>query len=170
MRRTGTGRRGLPGLVLPVLVLPGLLLPGLLLASAVTPAMAEGRSPDETVIETSTQDGIRLSPPGTAQQAPRPEADHATGGPAGTTGAYRAHVATEMADWRRRMQSFDARVAAGSTRHAKAAEARLRSAWDAIEVEARHVQTASARDWDRTKKAYQTASLRMTAAWDKIRL
>jgi len=150
----------------PKLSLSKLSLVGLLLTGAVTPAMAEGRSPDETVIETSTQDAIHLAPPAAAQQDPQP----ATGGPADTYSAYRGRVTTEMADWRRRMQSFDTRVAAGSTRPAQVAQARLRSAWDAIEVEARNVQTASARDWDRTKKAYQTASLRMTAAWDKIRL
>lgn len=43
-------------------------------------------------------------------------------------------------------------------------------AGDDIKVEARNVQTASAQDWDRTTRAYQTASQRMTAAWDKVRL
>ena len=83
---------------------------------------------------------------------------------------FRSRVRDEMADWRRKMQAFDDDTEAHGKRVTKAAETRLRSAWDDTEVEARNLEVATARDWDRTKRSFEAASHRMAAAWDKVRL
>ena len=68
------------------------------------------------------------------------------------------------------MQAFDEKTEAQSRRHINSAETWLRAAWDDTEVEARDVQTATVRDWARTRRAYEAASHRMAVAWDKARL
>ena len=81
--------------------------------------------------------------------------------------SVRLKVQDEMADWRRKMQTFDDTMETSTRRHSTIAEARLRDAWNDTEIEARNVQAATARDWDRTKRAYDAASHRMAVAWDK---
>ena len=83
---------------------------------------------------------------------------------------YRSRVRDELAEWRRKMQAFDEKMEAQGKRVAKATETQLRSAWDDIEVEARNVQEATARGWDRTKRSFEAASHRMAAAWERVRL
>ena len=75
-----------------------------------------------------------------------------------------------MAEWRRKMQAFDEKTEAQARHHMNSAETRLRAAWDDTEVKARNVQTATAWEWERTKRAYEAASHRMAVAWDKARL
>lgn len=94
----------------------------------------------------------------------------APGSEAGPQGSFRVRVRDEMADWRRKMQAFDERMATSGHRHMDAAEKRLRDAWDDAEVEARNVQAATALDWARTKRAYEAAAHRMAMAWEKVRL
>lgn len=89
---------------------------------------------------------------------------------AGPEDSFRMQVRDKMAEWRRKMRTFDETVETRTQNHANAAEARLRTAWDDTEVEARNVQTAAARDWDRTKRAYEAASHRMAIVWGKARL
>ena len=104
-------------------------------------------------------------PPGeTATQSAIPESK------AGPQDAFRSQVQDEMAEWRRRMQSFDEAVAARGRHTVDASEIRLRAAWDDTELEARHVQAGAARDWLRTKQAYEAASRRMAVAWDKAKM
>lgn len=104
-------------------------------------------------------------PPGeTATQSAIPELK------AGPQDAFRSQVQDEMAEWRRRMQSFDEAVAARGRHTVDASEIRLRAAWDDTELEARHVQAGAARDWLRTKQAYEAASRRMAVAWDKAKM
>ena len=83
---------------------------------------------------------------------------------------FRSRVRDEMADWRRKMQAFDDNTEAHGKRVTKAAETRLRSAWDDTEVEARNLEVATTRDWDRTKRSFEAASHQIAAAWDKVRL
>ncbi len=104
------------------------------------------------------------SPGETATQSAIPESK------AGPQDTFRSQVQDEMAEWRRRMQSFDEAAAARGRRTVDASEIRLRAAWDDTELEARHVQAAAARDWLRTKQAYEAASRRMTVAWDKAKM
>ena len=104
------------------------------------------------------------SPGETATQSAIPELK------AGPQDTFRSQVQDEMAEWRRRMQSFDEAAAARGRRTVDASEIRLRAAWDDTELEARHVQAAAARDWLRTKQAYEAASRRMTVAWDKAKM
>ena len=104
------------------------------------------------------------SPGETATQSAIPELK------AGPKDTFRSQVQDEMAEWRRRMQSFDEAVAARGRHTVDASEIRLRAAWDDTELEARHVQAAAARDWLRTKQAYEAASRRMTVAWDKAKM
>lgn len=104
------------------------------------------------------------SPGETATQSAIPESK------AGPQDTFRSQVQDEMAEWRRRMQSFDDAAAARGRRTVDASEIRLRAAWDDTELEARHVQAAAARDWLRTKQAYEAASRRMTVAWDKAKM
>ena len=104
-------------------------------------------------------------PPGeTATQSAIPELK------AGPQDAFRSQVQDEMAEWRRRMQSFDEAVAARGRHTVDASEIRLRAAWDDTELQARHVQAGAARDWLRTKQAYEAASRRMAVAWDKAKM
>lgn len=83
---------------------------------------------------------------------------------------FRANVREEVADWGRKMHAFDDEVEARSRPHVDVAETKLRAAWNATEAEGRAVDNASAKDWDRTKRAYEAASSRMTAAWARVRL
>ena len=119
----------------------------IVVVAAMQHAMAQPGSPGETV----TQSAI-------------PELK------AGPQDTFRSQVQDEMAEWRRRMQSFDEAAAARGRRTVDASEIRLRAAWDDTELEARHVQAAAARDWLRTKQAYEAASRRMTVAWDKAKM
>lgn len=119
-----------------------------LMALSIAPAVAaDPRLPDHTIVPTSAPAAPPASPDG-----------------------FRQRVRDEMADWRQKMRSFDETVDSRVRHQATAAETRLRAAWDDTEVEARNVQTASAQDWARTKRAYEAASHRMALAWDKARL
>jgi len=121
--------------------------PALMMLTVVPQAMARPRLPGDTIIQTSV-----------------PERQ------AGPEDTFRLRVRDEMADWRRKMQAFDEKTEAQSQRHINSAEIRLHAAWDDTEVEARNVQTATERDWARTKLAYEAASHRMAVAWEKARL
>ncbi len=105
----------------------------------------------------------------------RPETPAMVVGPAvgatpGPEEAFRSRMHDEMAEWRRKMQAFDAKLETRGRRRLDAAETRLRTAWDDTEVEARNVETATDREWARTRRAYERAAHRMAAAWDKARL
>jgi hypothetical protein len=127
---------------------PALTMTLMMMMMIVVPqAMAQPRLPDDTVVQTSGPE---------RQAAPED--------------GFRLRVLDEMAEWRRKMQAFDERAETQGRRHIHSAEARLRDAWDDTEVEARNVQTATVRDWARTKRAYEAASHRMAVAWDKARL
>ena len=131
-------------------ILTTLAVAGTMLIAAVPHASGQGRQSDDTVIQTSV-----------------------SGTPDGPQESYRARVRDEMADWRQKMQAFDEKMETRSKGHIDAAERRLRAAWDDTEVEARNVQTgtatATAKVWERTKRAYEAASHRMAMAWDKAR-
>ena len=81
---------------------------------------------------------------------------------------FRARVLAEVEDWRVKMHGFDETMEARGKHQANAAEARLRTAWDDTEAQARYVQAATAPDWDRAKQAYRAASHRMALAWAKL--
>jgi hypothetical protein len=118
-----------------------------LMLAGPAPAAGQGSASDDEVIQTSiTRDA------------------------AGPQDTYRSRVRGEMAEWRRKMQAFEDRSETNGKRRAEAAEIRLRAAWNDTEVEARHVQVATARGWERATRSYEAASRRMAAAWDKVRL
>jgi len=125
---------------------PALVMTLMMMLTIVPLAQAQPRVPDDTVVRTS---------------APDPEIKD------GPEDRFRSRVREEVADWRLKMKAFDEKTEARSQRHIDAAERRLRAAWDETEVEARNVQTATARNWARTKRAYEVASHRMAVAWDK---
>lgn len=126
---------------------PALAMALTMMLSVVPLARAQPRPVDDTVVQTSV-----------------PERQ------ASSEDSFRQKVQDEVREWRRKMQVFDERTEAKSQRHIDAAETRLRAAWDDTEVEARNVQTATAREWTGTKRAYEAASHRMAVAWDKARL
>jgi hypothetical protein len=134
---------------------PALVMTLLMMLTFVPNARAQPRLPDDTAGQTAGQ---------TARQTVVPERQ------TGPEDSFRLRVRDEMAEWRRKMRTFDEAVETSTRRHANAAEARLRTAWDDTEVEARNVQAATASDWDRTKRAYEAASHRMALAWDTARL
>ena len=124
---------------------------GILLMAAAQPAAGQPRPASDT-------------------QAEKPSAPHPAAVPSDAHETYRSRVRDEMAEWRRKMETLDGKAQEGGTRVATAAETRLRAAWDDTEVEARKVDVATARDWDRTKRTFEAASRRMAEAWDRVRL
>lgn len=115
------------------------------------------------MIERSMQPAAGQSKPSAATAADTSSVNDA----AGEKATFRSRVRDEMADWKLKMHTFNERTEARGKHQTSAAEAALRRAWDKTAVTARNVQAASARDWERVKKSYETALNEMKNAWDR---
>ncbi len=135
-----------PGDIAVVAALSLLLLGGALIVLSAVPASGQSRPADEP---------IALS-----------------AGTAGGTEAqdtFRGRVRDELADWQGKMNAFERRTKANGKLYGEAASSHLRAAWANTEAQGRKVQAATARDWDRAKASYQTASHELALAWDKMK-
>jgi len=109
----------------------------------------------------SVERGLAQEPasPPFAQSTPTTESDKA---------AYIKFEATELTLWRQKISNFDARAETDETQARQAAKLELATAWNAVAASSITLSAAGEADWDRAKKAYESAKQALEIKWAKF--
>jgi hypothetical protein len=82
---------------------------------------------------------------------------------------YLEKARTDLQDWRRQLDAFDARVETEGQADGRAAADRLNLAWARTQTEAAKLQAAGADGWERAKASFEDTSREFTESFDKVR-
>jgi hypothetical protein len=82
---------------------------------------------------------------------------------------YTQKARDEMREWQRKLINFTEKTEAKGKAASSAAENDLHKAWIKADSASRELQTVSAEGWKSAKTTFETASRKLTHAWDKVR-
>lgn len=74
----------------------------------------------------------------------------------------------EVRTWQTRLNDFNAKLGAKATKAEANASKGLENAWTKTKTAAGQLETAGAKDWDSAKASFQSASHKLSVAWQKV--
>ena len=107
-----------------------------------------------------------------AGQSPSPDAPLATGAASDASpghATYLEKARTDLQEWRRQLDAFDAKAEAEGRADGRAAADRLDLAWARTQTEAAKLQAAGADGWARAKASFEDTSRDFTETFDQVR-
>lgn len=79
---------------------------------------------------------------------------------------YTARLREEMREWRQKMHDIGDRAEMKAHKVSRATRKQLDAAWSRTQAEARHLERATSRGWDKAKDAYERAKDNLRTAWN----
>ena len=93
----------------------------------------------------------------------------ATDASSGARESYIQKVRGEMLEWQHKLVSFNEKVEAKGKEATTAAEKDVHRAWAKTDTAAHELETVGAEGWTSAKTTFETASRKLTSAWEKVR-